>query len=555
VSKLDLAFFFLATVGLSLAGATPVSTKITILHTSDIHGAVIPDATGREKPGSLARVAPVVESVRKSVGHPVILLDSGDTLQGSVMEEFLHVRWGESSPTMEVMNLMHYQAMAVGNHDFNFGLDVLRRAEKQADFPFLAANAVFAETGEPAFKPFLVLIVDGVRIGVLGLVTSNIPGWEEPSNYEGLQFEPMDDAARTWVPILRNREQCDLVIVLAHTGFEEDPRTGKGNGSDVENFAERLSLVPGIDLLLTGHTHQDISPRLHHGVIISQPKAHGERLTRIDLELSRKDDAWGIASFQGENIPIPPNPVDRGIVERMAGRKKRVMQALATPLAEVDRPVSVRHCREEDCAALDLILQVELEASGADVAMASLLSDSTPDLAAGPVTRNWVSALYTYPNTLRMVRLNGRELKDVMEHAALYYSGISCPGKGPCSLQSNPEIRHYNVDAFAGVTYRIDPSAPVGHRVWDLRHHGKPLDSDEELTLVCNNYRAAGGGGFPHLKDKEILWRSSKMMADLISEYLESKKLWAGIPDGNWVVAPHLGKKRWSVEKKTGGKP
>lgn len=524
--------------------------ELTILHTSDLHGNVIPDAEGRKMPGSLARVSVEVAKIRKDAGHPVLLLDSGDTLQGTPLEEFVDVRWGENSPTIEVMNRLGYEAMAIGNHDFNYGLGVLRRAEKQAHFPFLAANALLKTTHQPAFPAFKIIELEELKVGILGLVTPNIPGWEDPVNYEGLYFEAMDESARKWVSRLRDQQHCDLIIVLAHTGFEIDPFSGKDEGSEVENYAERLSRIPGIDLLLTGHVHQDIPPMLHHGVIVSEPLAHARRLTRIDLKLGMEAGHWKIEDFKGENIKLDDSPVDQRIIEEMADRRDRVMRALAKPLTRSAAEVSVHFCREEDCAALDLIHQVQLKASGAEISMASLLGDQTPDLQAGPLTRSWVDALYTYPNTLRMVSVSGAELLDIMEYAARYYAGLNCPGQGPCRLTANPEVRHYNVDSFEGVSYRIDPTAPEGQRIWDLRYQGKPIDLHQNFTLVCNNYRVAGGGGFPHLKTKKILWRSSHLMADLIDEYLSSQKLWEAGCDSNWAVAPRLGASRLRVPAK-----
>ncbi|HHQ48232.1 MAG TPA: hypothetical protein ENK19_05040, partial [Acidobacteria bacterium] len=134
-----------------LLAAQPARQHLTVLHTSDIHGSVLPfdDARNRPADGSLAQVATLVKEIREKAHDPVLLLDSGDTIQGTPLEQFVDVRWGEPSPTIAAMNAMGYQAMAVGNHEFNFGLEVLRRAERQAHFPFLSANSVEAATGEP----------------------------------------------------------------------------------------------------------------------------------------------------------------------------------------------------------------------------------------------------------------------------------------------------------------------------------------------------------------------------------------------------------------------
>ncbi len=193
------AFFSRLVLVLLLAGCahlsgaeSPSTVKLTILHTSDLHGAVLPfnDAANRpSKQGSLAQVATLVEEIKSSVGNPVLVLDSGDTLQGSPLEQFAHVRWGELSPTITAMNQIGYQAMAVGNHEFNFGLEVLRRAQQQAEFPFLSANSLTDGTGEPAFPPFAIFEAGPLKVGVLGLTTPNIPGWEKIENYRGLHFE------------------------------------------------------------------------------------------------------------------------------------------------------------------------------------------------------------------------------------------------------------------------------------------------------------------------------------------------------------------------------
>ncbi len=523
-------------------GGQPTREYLTVLHTSDLHGSVLPfdDARNRPADGSLAQVATLVEGIRAKARGPVLLLDSGDTIQGTPLEQFVHVRWGEPSPTIAAMNAMGYQAMAVGNHEFNFGLEVLRRAQRQAHFPFLSANTVEAGSGEPAFPPYVVLQAGPVRVGVLGLTTPRIPGWEMPEHYKGLRFQPMDEAARHWVPILRGRERCDLVVVLAHTGFERDLQSGEPVGGDEENFAWRLSEVPGIDLLLTGHTHRNIPPRRLHGVIVSQPSSHAKRLTRIDLELERRGGHWRIASWTGENLSVRGVTPDLAIVAAAAPAHRRVVAALDGPVGHVTAPVSVRGCRLGDCAALDLIHAVQLEASGADLSLASLLTTRTPDLPPGPVTWRWVYALYVYPNTLVAVRLTGRQVKDVLEHAALYYAGLDCPGGDGCRLLSNPRIRGYNVDTMEGLSYRIDPTRPAGHRVRDLRFHGLPLELHANFTVVCNNYRAAGGGGFPHLAHAEIVWKSSEEMRDLIGDWLGRHDPWVPRVDGNWWIAPDL---------------
>jgi 2',3'-cyclic-nucleotide 2'-phosphodiesterase (5'-nucleotidase family) len=535
----EITFVILVMAGTILSAGEPDKAELTILHTSDLHGAVLPFNDYANRPsdrGSLAQVATMVGEIRTAAGHPVLLLDSGDTLQGSPLEQFVHVRWGEPSPTIDAMNRMGYQAMAVGNHEFNFGLDVLRRAEKQAVFPFLSANTLLAGTDEPAFPPFVVIVAGPLKIGVLGLTTPNVPGWEKPENYAGLQFQPMDEAARRWVPVLRGREGCDLVVVLAHTGFEVDPETGEPNGTAHENFAARLTAVPGIDLLLTGHTHDDIPPHLVNGVIVSQPASRAQLLTRIDLELIRDASGWRIESWEGVNLPSGAAAADPEIVQANTAVHQRLAETLDGPVGEVTADVRVENCRIEDCAAVDLLHAVQLEASGARLSLAALLNAHAPPLAAGPVSWRWIHAFYVYPNTLVAVRLTGAQVRDVLEHAARFYDGLVCPPEGGCTVLTDAGIPDYNVDTMAGVTYRIDPTRPEGSRIRDLRFEGLPIDPEASFTVACNSYRAAGGGLFPHLADAEVVWRSSEEMTDLIGDYLMAHRPWRPAVDDNWDI-------------------
>jgi 2',3'-cyclic-nucleotide 2'-phosphodiesterase/3'-nucleotidase len=490
--------------------------------------------------GSLAQVSTLVNEIRNSNDDPVLVLDSGDTIQGTPFEQFPHVRWSEPSPTIAAMNHIGYDAMAVGNHEFNFGLEVLARAQALAHFPFLSANTLNASTDEPAFPTHLVIQAGEIRVGVVGLVTPNIPGWERPEHYRGLVFLPMDEVATEMARRLREDEGCDLVVALAHTGFENDPDDGAPTGTDHEDFGWRLSKIPGIDVLLTGHSHKNIPPRELHGTIVSQPRARARYLTRIDLELERASEGWRVVSWQGENIPTADIDPDSKLVKKMTGLHRRVTETLDGPVGRVSGELSVADCRIKDCAALDLIHSVQLEASGADLSLASLLTDRTPTLPEGPVTWRWLYSFYVYPNTLVKVAVSGAEVIEILEHAARYYTGLDCDGSNGCSVLTDPTVPHYNVDSMAGLSYRLDPTQEVGHRVRDVRIRGRAVDTNQEFTLVCNNYRAAGGGGYPHLAEADPVWQSSNEMTDLIGDYIARAGDWQPVTDNNWWLGPTL---------------
>ena len=512
---------------------------LTVLQTSDLHGQVLPvDAAGRPHRGSLAQVASLVAAARAEAPGPVLLVDSGDTLQGSPLEVFSHVEWGGPSPTIAAMNTIGYAAMAVGNHEFNFGREVLERARRQAEFPFLSANVIDTATGAPAFQPYRIVELDGVRVGLLGLTTSAVPGWEDPEHIAGLAFEPLVATARRWVAELAPR--TDLIVVLAHSGLEDVDAAGRVDDTDPENFVRRLAEVPGIDVILAGHTHRDVAPTLLGRTIVAQPRARAASVVRLELHLAGHRGDWRLADWSGAIEHTGSWPEDEAIVAAAEPLMARVSAELDVPVGEVAGSVSVAGCRIHDCAAVDLLHSVQLAASGADLSLASLLTDATPDLAPGPVSRRWIHTLYVYPNDLAVVRLTGAEVHDVLEYALRYYVGLEDEAGAGWRVMVDDDIPIYNVDSLAGLSYRIDPTAPAGARARDLRFHGVPFDERRVYTVVVTDYRAAGGGGFPHLADAEVVWRSTDEMTGLIEAYLADHSPWAPTVDGNWWIAPGL---------------
>ncbi|MGE5346037.1 MAG: bifunctional metallophosphatase/5'-nucleotidase [Acidithiobacillales bacterium] len=248
-------------------GSAAESITVTFLETSDLHGHVLPwdEVRRRAADVGLARVATRVAAIRR-VAPNVFLLDAGDTIEGTP-EEFLqahraayaallsHERAPDADPMARAMSLMGYDAMAVGNHEFDFGLDVLRKAQKESSFPWLSANTRRSKDGAPAFPEYVVRTAGGVRIGVLGLTTPGVPGWEPERNRPGLVFEDPVVTAKRLVPVLRGRERCDFVVVLIHSGLDVDRKAGVPDGTGSENRVAALAReVSGIDLILMGYT-------------------------------------------------------------------------------------------------------------------------------------------------------------------------------------------------------------------------------------------------------------------------------------------------------------
>jgi 2',3'-cyclic-nucleotide 2'-phosphodiesterase/3'-nucleotidase len=230
-----------------------------------------------------------VKSIRAE--GQVLLLDSGDTINGSPTQvlAFAGIVGDGRDPMVKAMNALRYDAMALGNHEFDYGLDRLEKSRREARFPWLAAN-VERQDGKPAFDPYVVREIGGVRVGILGLVVAQVPYWLGPK-VAALRFRDTVETTRRFVPVLRGKERCDVVIVLTHDGIDrgDEPPPGGLAGNQAGRIARE---VPGIDLVLTGHTQQIIAPYREGNAWISQPGEYGNTLTRFDVTLDRQGGAW-----------------------------------------------------------------------------------------------------------------------------------------------------------------------------------------------------------------------------------------------------------------------
>src|SRR2546425_8072145 len=311
---LCLLCFSTSSPSLHAGSGTAAEVSLTLLGTTDLHGNLEPwdyYATGPANRG-LANIATLVRRVRAEQPN-VLLLDSGDTTQGTPLAHyFARKDMSKPNPMIAAMNALGYDAMAMGNHDFNFGLAGLWRAKREARFPILAANIRMdrreSKEGVAYFRPYIVKSLAGVRVGIVGFITPGVPRWELPANYQGYQFEQIVDAAKRVIPEVRR--QADLVVVIAHSGLERDPDTGASFGPEevpgeqaIYALAEQ---VPGIDVILFGHTHRELSEKFIHGVLLAQAKFWGQSLARADVVMDRDAGGrWRVVSNTQRPSPSP----------------------------------------------------------------------------------------------------------------------------------------------------------------------------------------------------------------------------------------------------------
>jgi len=522
--------------------ATP-RAHVVILSTTDMHGRIFPIDyyTNKYDNVGITKVATLIKEARKNDPN-LLLLDSGDTIQGTPLEYFHNKRNNAPpDPMMLAMNALHYDAMAVGNHEYNFGLKVLEKARGEAKFPFLSANTYDTESDKPHshYQPYIVKEVQGVRIGVLGLTTPGIPNWENPPNYAGLEFHETVSEAKKWVQLLRSGEKVDVVVIAMHMGIEEDLRTGQINPSQVPNENAAIAIarqVPGVDVILMGHTHREVSDLFVNGVLLTQANRWASHVARVDLYLEKSavDNRWHVMAKSARTIPVTEKTdVDPEIAQLTETYHKETQDWLNHPIGESGEELAANGCRFHDSAIIDLIQRVQLDAGNADVSMAACFNDRA-HISKGAVTVRDIAGLYEYENTLVTLELTGQQLKDALEHSAQYFREYEL--NKTLNELVDQRVPGYNFDMAEGVSYDIDLTKPFGQRIRNLKFKGQPLSPTQKLRVVTNNYRVNGGGGYDMFKNAPVVYRSSAEVRELIIDWVEKNKTIPTQTDNNWRI-------------------
>ena len=529
-----------------LAAAAPAETvTVTVLATTDTHSHLLPYDyfTKKKAARGLAAASTLVEQVRRETPN-VLLVDCGDTIQGSPLETVHQVavrdgRTREPDPMMRAMNAMGYDAMVVGNHEFNFGLRNLAAAREAARFPWLSANT---ETGEtlPPFSPYLVKTVGGVKVAVVGVTTAAIPQWEKPEQIRGLKWlDPVEGVRRALLAL--EPEKPDVVLVAVHGGLDRDPETGERRAGEMpgENSAFQIAeQFPELAAVVYGHTHRRDEGRRVGRVLLVQPRNWAQDVARIDLTLNRSEGGpWRLAGARSRLLAVQADtPADPRVVEIARPYHEAAERYLDQPVAQSAVELDGARGRFEDTALVDAIQEVQLAYARADVSFASLFRPQAR-VARGPVTVRELAALYVYDNELYAVEGTGRMVREALENAARYFR--TCPdptcATGPLVDRA---IAGYNYDMAQGVDYELALTQPVGHRLKSLRYRGAPLRDEQPLRIAINNYRAAGSAGYTMFREAKVVWRSGREIRDLMADYFAERKRLPEKADGNWRLLP-----------------
>ncbi|MCL0065401.1 5'-nucleotidase C-terminal domain-containing protein [Dehalococcoidia bacterium] len=472
-----------APVEASVPGEGVGPTTITILHTGDFHGRLDPFKPRRaeEYIGGIARIATLVNQIR--VEEPnTILLDAGDTIHGTNLANLIK---GES--VIAAMNAMGFTAMVVGNHDFNYGDDVLLERAEQAEFPLLGANVRYQKTGEPFLPPYTIVEAGGLEIGIIGLVTTRTPIVTHPKNVQDLEFLDLVTVTRAIVEQIAPR--VDLIVLLAHTGTPEVRRV--------------LMEVPGIAVSVNADAHLEQVEQIGD-TILAHSGEHGKVLGRLDIVVEN----GRVIDFSHEFLRVTPDVEDDPDVNGvLAPYREQVGIKLAEVIGEAEVVLDGERedIRSRETNLGNLVADVIRERAGADVAIQNS-GGIRATIDAGPITLEEIFTVLPFDNYVVALRLTGKTIWEALENAV---SDESPTGAFP---------------QVSGMSFVFDPARPSGDRIVEVTIGGEPLDLERTYVVATNCFLAAGGDKFTMLKDAEVLLETGDFLRDAVAAYIRERR-------------------------------
>jgi len=587
---------------------------LRIIGTTDIHSFLTDFDYYKDAPTEkfgFTRAASLIRQARAEVKNSV-LVDNGDLIQGNPIADYqaaVGYKEGKPNPAVDCLNAMHYEVGTLGNHEFNYGLDYLADAIKQAKFPIVNANVVKAGSEEPYYTPYVIqgkTVVDNkgkshkLKIGYIGFVPPQIMVWDKANLTGKVETRDIVKSAQKYVPEMK-KKGADIIVALAHTGPSDEPYH-----EGAENSAFYLADVPHIDAVIFGHSHRlfpnkefakspnaDIAKGTVKGVPESMAGYWANNISVVDLVLSEHNGKWIVTDGKAVLRPIYDAENKKALAENdpeVTALLKETHEAtrkfVAQPIGKATDNMYSYLALVQDDPTIQIVNQAQkayVEKVAPSVpAMAGLpiLSAGAPfkaggrkndptgytEVNKGELTFRNAADLYLYPNTLVVVKVSGEQLKEWLECSAGMFKQIDPASDKPQSLLDWEGFRTYNFDVIDGVNYEYDLTQPPrydgecklinpdAHRVVNLTYQGKPVDPKAEFLIATNNYRAYGNK-FPGTGDKHIVYASPDENRQVLADYIKatSEKDGAVNPsaDKNWRFVPIKGNDKLDVRFET----
>lgn len=488
--------------------------NLKVYFTSDLHGYVYP-TDYIDKSEKNIGLLNIINQFEKD-GNTLII-DAGDTIQGSPFTNYLSNCEFDVHPIATIFNEGGYDYITLGNHDFNYGYDYLKNYLCNLNAKCLCAN-VIDKTNELGILPYdIKTLENGLKVGIIGFTTDFINLWERTENLINFTINDTLSSIKPYYDELKNK--VDVLIGIYHGGFENDLDSHKKLSSTKENIAYKICTELQFDLLLTGHQHMEISNTDLHGTHIVQTPHNGSKFIELNLEFNN-NKVQNVTS-QLKDVILNPN---KNMYDKFLPLEEKVQKWLDTPVGFLDaelQPTSHLDMALNGSYLANFINQIQLSESNADISCTSFANvikgfDKN-------VTVRDIMSTYPYPNTLVVFEVNRKYLELALERCATYFDY----NNGDIAISDTflkPKVEHYNYDYFANINYTIDITKEEGSRVTSIIYDGKELDNNTKLTLVMNNYRASGAGGYDFYTECKIVKEILIEMPDIIIEYFKNNK-------------------------------
>lgn len=533
---------------------------LKLIETSDVHGCYFPYDFIRNKPmkGSLARVSSYVKEQREKYEN-VILMDNGDILQGQPVAYYYNYMDTISEHVCAAMlNYMKYDVGTMGNHDVETGHAVYDRWVRQCNFPVLGANIVDNKTGKPYLPPYQIIEKEGVKIAILGMITPAIPSWLPEQLWSGLHFEDMEDCARKWVKIIREKENPDVLVGLFHAGPE-------GNKLDnvVENGSGNVAKsVPGFDVVFMGHDHTRRYEKVVNvegdSVLLVDPANMSKVVSEVTFTIKKQGGKVISKQVEGKLVNMDGYAPDADFLNIFSGVYETTMDFVSRNIGRIEHTISSKEAFFGPSAFVDLIHQLQLDITGADISFCAPLS-AYAEIKKGDICVSDMFNLYKYENLLYTMKLTGKEIKDFLEMSyALWTNQMQSPDDHLMLLNEedngfgrfkNPS---FNFDSAAGIIYTVDVTKPQGAKIRIERMaNGEPFDLNKTYRVAVNSYRGNGGGdlltkgaGIPKTElAKRVVYSTDKDLRYYLMKRIEEVKVLDPKPLNQWKFIPE----EWTV--------
>ncbi len=542
----------LAALSAAIMSGTAFAGDLTVYSTSDIHGSVIGwnYFTAKEADLGLAKVSTIINEGRRNKGadDDILVIDGGDILQGTPLDTYMVQHPNEwkagQHPMFAAFNKIGYDAIELGNHEFNFGLDYLRKAIGK-NKNVLGANVIDDKTGKTwnGVRPYLMKTVkiDGekVKVGIIGTDTPAIPNFEDPSHFAGVHFVDQVPVVKQCIKELK-AQGADIIIGVTHSGVPRGDRNSAEN--QVVSIAEAC---PELSLLICAHNHVVIDNQsgvkgpdgtvykdaVINGVPVVESGKDGKFVGESKLTLKKVDGKWKVEKVSTKAVSTKGVKDDPAIVAQVKPWHEKTLKNLQTVIGQASDVFSGAESNHQDSAIVDLVNEVQRHYAGTQLS-ASASFNTSQNIDKGPITLQEMSGLYIYENYLYGIEINGAELRKYMEHAASFYG-------------TTPD---YNYDMIQGVDYTIDMTKPVGSRITKLQYKGKDVKDTDTFTMAINDYRMNGGSGYmaamgyTNGKKPKVIFDSMRKYGDdgqmraLMIRYVQEKGTITPTCDHNWNV-------------------